>query len=228
MQQKGAEPMCGRYVLAEIEALAGRFNVEAQLPPVAARYNVAPTQTMPVIVKHSPNQLVLMRWGLQPSWAREGKAESALINARAETLAQKRTFRQLLSSRRCLVPASGFYEWQQTGSGKVPHYISLKDERLFAFAGLYDHWTDEQGQDVYSYTIITTAPNALMAAIHNRMPAILRREEEESWLNPDETEAERLLPLLKPYPAEMMQAAAVSRAVNNVRNEGPTLRQPLQ
>lgn len=220
--------MCGRYVLAEIEALAGRFNVEAQLPPVAARYNVAPTQTMPVIVKHSPNQLVLMRWGLQPSWAREGKAESALINARAETLAQKRTFRQLLSSRRCLVPASGFYEWQQTGSGKVPHYISLKDERLFAFAGLYDHWTDEQGQDVYSYTIITTAPNALMAAIHNRMPAILRREEEESWLNPDETEAERLLPLLKPYPAEMMQAAAVSRAVNNVRNEGPTLRQPLQ
>lgn len=219
--------MCGRYVLAQIDALAQRFSVQADLPATTPRYNVAPTQTMPVVVKHSPNQLVLMRWGLIPSWAREGKTEQTMINARAETLAQKPTFRRLLSSQRCLVPASGFYEWQQAAGGKVPHYISLKDEPLFAFAGLYDRWTDPQGTEVYSYTIITTAPNELMASIHNRMPAILRRDEEELWLNPDETESEHLLPLLQPYPAEMMQAKAVSRAVNNVRNDGPALTQSV-
>jgi putative SOS response-associated peptidase YedK len=219
--------MCGRYVLAEINALAARFGVADDLPSVAPRYNVAPTQTMPVVVKHSPNSLVLMRWGLVPSWAKEGKTEQTLINARAETLAQKPTFRRLLASQRCIVPASGFYEWQQTGAGKVPHYIGLKDEPLFGFAGLYDHWTDAQGAEVLSYTIITTAPNALMAPIHNRMPAILGRDEEEFWLNPDETEAERLLPLLKPYPAEQMKATPVSRAVNNVRNDGPGLVQAV-
>jgi len=219
--------MCGRYVLAQIDALAQRFGVQADLPATTPRYNVAPTQTMPVVVKHSPNQLVLMRWGLIPSWAKEGKTEQTMINARAETLAQKPTFRRLLSSQRCLVPASGFYEWQQAAGGKVPHYISLKDEPLFAFAGLYDRWTDSQGTEVYSYTIITTAPNALMASIHNRMPAILGRDEEELWLNPDETESDRLLPLLKPYPAEMMQARPVSRAVNNVRNDTSTLLQPV-
>lgn len=219
--------MCGRYVLAEINALAERFGIADDLPSVAPRYNVAPTQSMPVVVKHSPNRLVLMRWGLVPSWAKEGKTEQTLINARAETLAQKPTFRRLLASQRCLVPASGFYEWQQTGAGKVPHYIGLKDEPLFGFAGLYDRWTDAQGTEVLSYTIITTAPNALMAPIHNRMPAILGRDEEEFWLNPDETEAERLLPLLKPYPEEQMKATTVSRAVNNVRNDGPGLVQAV-
>lgn len=219
--------MCGRYVLAETAALGERFNAAGDLPSVTPRYNVAPTQSMPVVVKHSPNSLVLMRWGLAPSWAKDGKSEQLLINARAETLAQKRTFRQLLSSQRCLVPASGFYEWQQAAGGKVPHYISLKDAPLFAFAGLYDHWTDAQGADMFSYTIITTEPNALMAPIHNRMPVILGRDEEDFWLNPDETEAERLVPLLKPYPAEMMQATPVSRAVNNVRNDMPVLCQPV-
>src|SRR5215472_17057500 len=110
--------MCGRYVLAEIAALAERFNVAADPASVTPRYNVAPTQTMPVVVKQSPNRLVMKRWGLVPSWAKDGKTEQVMINARAETLAQKRTFSKLLSSQRCLVPASGFYEWQQTGSGK--------------------------------------------------------------------------------------------------------------
>lgn len=218
--------MCGRYVLADTAALTARFGVAGDVPSFAPRYNVAPTQTMPVVVKHSPNSLVLMRWGLVPAWAKDSKSEQLLINARAETLAQKPTFRRLLSSQRCIVPASGFYEWQQAGTGKIPNYISLKDESLFGFAGLYDHWTDSQGADVYSYTIITTAPNALMAPIHNRMPAILSQDDEEFWLNPDETEATRLLPLLTPYAAEKMQATPVSRAVNNVRNEGASLLQP--
>jgi putative SOS response-associated peptidase YedK len=168
-----------------------------------------------------------MRWGLVPSWVKEGAPAQLLINARAETLSQKRTFSKLLSSQRCLIPASGFYEWQQAAGGKIPHYISLKDEPLFAFAGLYERGADAQGADVFFYTIITTTPNALMAPIHNRMPVILSRDEEEFWLNPDETEAERLLPLLKPYPTEKMEAKPVSRAVNNVRNDGPTLLQRL-
>src|ERR1044071_1625887 len=165
--------MCGRYVLADIAALAARFDLAMDPSAVAARYNVAPTQTMPVVVKQSPNRLVMMRWGLVPSWAKDGKTEQLMINARAETLAQKRTFSKLLTTQRCLVPASGFYEWQQTSGGKVPHYISLQDESLLAFAGLYDRWTDNQGTEVFSYTIITTEPNTLMSSIHNRMPAIL-------------------------------------------------------
>jgi putative SOS response-associated peptidase YedK len=219
--------MCGRYVLIDTAALVARFGVAGDVPSIEPRYNVAPTQTMPVIVKHSPNSLMLMRWGLVPSWAKDGKTEPLLINARAETLAQKRAFSKLLASQRCLVPASGFYEWQQSGAGKVPHYISLKDEALFAFAGLYDHWTDAQGTEMFSFTIITTAPNSLMAPIHNRMPAILHRDEEELWLNPDETDAARLLPLLKSYQPEMMEAIAVSRAVNNVRNDSPALVQSV-
>lgn len=215
--------MCGRYVLGDIAALAARFDVTVDPSTTAPRYNVAPTQTMPVVVKQSPNRLVMMRWGLVPSWAKEGKTEQLMINARAETLGQKRTFSKLLTSQRCLVPASGFYEWQQTGAGKVPHYISLKDDSLLSFAGLYDRWTDDQGTELYSYTIITTEPNELMASIHNRMPVILRQDDEAFWLNPDETEAERLLPLLRPYPAELMKETPVSRAVNNVRNDSPTL-----
>jgi putative SOS response-associated peptidase YedK len=185
--------MCGRYVLADIAALAERFDVTVDPTTTTPRYNVAPTQSVPVVVKQSPNRLVLMRWGLVPSWSKDGKTDQLLINARAETLAQKRTFSKLLSSQRCLVPASGFYEWQKTGSEKIPHYISLQDESLLAFAGLYDRWTDAQGTEIFSYTIITTEPNTLMAPIHNRMPAILHRDEEAFWLNPDETEASRLL-----------------------------------
>lgn len=218
--------MCGRYVLADIQALAQRFQVQSGQAPAAPRYNVAPTQMMPVVVKHSPNQLVLMRWGLVPAWAKDDQQSKPLINARAETLAQKRSFRHLLSAQRCLVPASGFYEWKETGAGKTPHYIHLKSQSLFAFAGLYDRSVDEQGTETFSYTIITTTPNAVMAPIHNRMPVILRAEDEEAWLNPDETEPERLLPLLQPYAAEDMEAYSVSRMVNSPRNDGPQLREP--
>ncbi len=216
--------MCGRYVLAETAALVERFNIQSAPANLAPRYNVAPTQSMPVVVKQSPNRLVMMRWGVVPAWAKDSKPGAPLINARAETLAQKRSFRQLLTAQRCLVPASGFYEWQQSGDGKTPHYIHLKQQPLFAFAGLYERSVDSQGVEEFSYTIITTAPNALMASIHNRMPVILRQEDEDAWLNPDETEPEKLLPLLQPYAAEEMEAYAVSRAVNSPRNDGPQLR----
>ena len=218
--------MCGRYVLADIQTLYKRFNVQSEPVNAEPRYNVAPTQMMPVVVKHSPNQIVLMRWGLVPAWAKDAKQSNPLINARAETLAEKRSFRQLLSAQRCLVPASGFYEWKATETGKIPQYIHLKHESLFAFAGLYERSVDDQGTETFTYTIITTTPNAVMAPIHNRMPVILRAEDEETWLNPDETEAERLLPLLQPYAAEEMEAYPVSRMVNSPRNDGPQLREP--
>ncbi len=219
--------MCGRYVLAATEAIAQRFNVTNAPANLAPHYNVAPTQSMPVVIKQSPNQLVLMRWGLIPAWAKSGKTDYSMINARAETLAQKPTFRKLLSFQRCLVPANGFYEWKAGTNGKTPYYIHLKDESLFAFAGLYDRWKDDQGNELLTYTIITTTPNPLMAGIHDRMPVILPKDAEEAWLNPDETEPAHLTPLLRPYPAEGMVAAPVSRAVNNVRNDSPDLLKPL-
>ncbi len=215
--------MCGRYALVVVGdgALQRRFSLEELLDDPAPRYNVAPTQTLPVIVRHSPNSVALMRWGLIPSWAKDASIGNRMINARAETVAEKPAYRKPFRSQRCLVPASGFFEWQRDGAVKMPYYIHLTDEPLFAFAGLYDVWHDPQGQAVHSYTILTTEPNALMASIHNRMPVILDREDEERWLDPDVTEAEQLLPLLRPYPAQAMAAYPVSRAVNSPLHDAP-------
>jgi putative SOS response-associated peptidase YedK len=220
--------MCGRYgYTAAPNDMTQRFNVAPVVEGLQLRFNVAPTQTMPVVVRHSPNSLELMRWGLIPRWAKEPNTGLSTINARAETVAEKRTYRRPLQFQRCLVPASGFYEWQRTADGKVPHWIYLPDEPLFAFAGLWDSWTSPSGDEVHSYTIITCEANAFMAPIHNRMPMILSREAEEDWLNPDVVEPERLLPLLRPYPADRMAAHPVSRAVNNPRNDSPDLVRPV-
>ncbi|MHB8648359.1 MAG: SOS response-associated peptidase [Thermomicrobiales bacterium] len=215
--------MCGRYaiVLVGDGTLQRRFSLEELLDDPAPRYNVAPTQTLPVIVRNSPNRVEMMRWGLIPSWAKDPSIGSKMINARAETVAEKPAFRRPLRGQRCLVPASGFFEWKREGDGKIPHFIHLPDEPLFAFAGLYDIWRDPDGQVVKSYTILTTGPNDLMAGIHNRMPVILRREDEDEWLDPDNTEPEQLLPLLRPYPSHAMEAYPVSRIVNSPMNDVP-------
>lgn len=215
--------MCGRYaiVLVGDGSFQRRFSLEGSLDDPPPRYNVAPTQTLPVITRNSPNRVEMMRWGLIPSWAKEASIGSRMINARAETVAEKPAFRASLRSRRCLVPASGFYEWQRDGNDKVPHFIHLRHEPLFAFAGLFDVWRDPNGQTVKSYTILTTGPNALMSSIHNRMPVILRRADEDEWLNPANTEPQQLLPLLRPYPAESMEAYPVSRMVNSPANDTP-------
>jgi putative SOS response-associated peptidase YedK len=220
--------MCGRYgMTATPHDMTQRFDAQPVVTGLQLRFNVAPTQTMPVVVRHSPNTIELMRWGLIPRWAKEPNMGLSTINARAETVAEKRTYRRPLQFQRCLVPATGFYEWQSTADGKVPHWIYLPDEPLFAFAGLWDAWTSPTGEEVRSYTIITCEANAFMAPIHNRMPVILSREAEEDWLNPDVVEPERLLPLLQPYPADRMAAHPVSRAVNNPRNDSPNLVQPV-
>lgn len=217
--------MCGRYaiVLAGDGTLQRRFSLGELGDDPAPRFNVAPTQTLPVITRNSPNRVEMMRWGLIPSWAKDASIGSKMINARAETVAEKPAFRRALRSQRCLVPATGFYEWKRDGDSKAPHFIHLPGEPLFAFAGLYDVWRDPDGQVMKTYTILTTAPNALMTEIHNRMPVILRREGEDDWLDPANSEPETLLPLLRPYPAEQMAAYPVSRLVNSPANDAPDL-----
>jgi putative SOS response-associated peptidase YedK len=221
--------MCGRYgIQSDERQLMTRFQLEGVIAQLPMSFNVTPGMTMPVVVSQSPNRLALMEWGLLPRWAKDTGAASRPINARAETVAERPLFRNAFRSQRCLVPANGFYEWQQTPSGKQPYWIRLRGGDLFAFAGLWESWSDRQGGEVLSYTIITTEPNALMAPIHNRMPVILPSDAEALWLNPDETDSERLSRLLVPYDASQMEAWRVSRAVNNPQNDSIDLlrRQP--
>jgi putative SOS response-associated peptidase YedK len=218
--------MCGRYSLIPTENIAERFDAAEQQLPLLPRYNVAPNQSMPVVVRNSPNRLVEMQWGLIPAWSKEPRMKFSTINARAETVATSTVFRGPFKSRRCLVPASGFYEWKQAGQGKQPYCIRLRGGELFAFAGLYDTWHDADGSELHSFTIITTAPNPLVAPIHNRMPVILRRDDEAAWLE-QETDPADLQRLLVAYPAGEMEAFAVSRSVNNPANEGAELLEPM-
>jgi putative SOS response-associated peptidase YedK len=215
--------MCGRYAIVPSAAFTERFQLDNLPQDLAPSYNVAPSSTMPVIVRNSPNRVVQMQWGLIPFWSKTPTTGYKTINARAETVATAPSFRHSFRKKRCLVPASGFYEWKQTDNGKVPHYIRLTDTDLFAFAGLYDVWKDADGNDRRTYTIITTTPNSLVAPIHNRMPVILDRKDEDTWLDGELDDPEPLLQLLKPYPADTMEAYPVSRAVNSPTNDGEEL-----
>ncbi|GAB3533064.1 hypothetical protein GCM10027443_17790 [Pontibacter brevis] len=174
-----------------------------------------------MVTNTEPDIIQFFSWGLQPFWAKDSKSIKRSINARAETLTEKPSFRSLLKSKRCLVPADGFFEWQVTPHGKVPHRILLKDEATFSFAGLWDEWTDKStGEILHTYAIITTDANDLVKPIHDRMPVILSPEAEELWLDEHETQ-EDLLSLLKPFDAELMKAYAVSTLVNSPMNNVP-------
>jgi putative SOS response-associated peptidase YedK len=221
--------MCGRFTLTELDPdlVSETFSLPG-VPDLPPRYNIAPTQPVATIAHpHNTdgNQFFVMRWGLIPSWAKDPSIGNKLINARGETVHEKPSFRSALRYRRCLILADGFYEWQKQGDGpKVPLYITLTGHRLFALAGLYEHWTEPQsGETVTTCTIITTTPNELMASIHNRMPVILPREDYAAWLDPAETNAKAVLPLLRPYPAADMLAYPVSRRVNSPANDAPDL-----
>jgi putative SOS response-associated peptidase YedK len=221
--------MCGRYSLAipKPEVLQQRFDAQA-IEGVEARFNAAPGQALPVVTRHSPNRLEWMTWGLIPFWAKDDKGRYSMINARAEGIESKPAFRKPLRSQRCLVPATGFYEWDKSVKPSVPYHFQVVDLDLFAFAGLYDEWQDrDTGETRRTYTIITTAANEVVAPVHNRMPVVLTPEAEAIWLDPDETDPLHLLPLLQPFPAERMRAYVVSTAVNNVRNDMPTLIEPV-
>ncbi|KAF0204484.1 MAG: hypothetical protein FD170_389 [Bacteroidetes bacterium] len=217
--------MCGRFSLtAEEQRLNEFFNLAGGKSPYVPRYNGAPTQNMAVITNQNPGQLQFFRWGLIPFWSKELPRSMPLINARAEGIEIKPAFRQVFKTKRCLVPADGFYEWVRQVK-KIPMRFTLFDDSLFAMAGLWDTWQNEKGQTLNSFTIITTEPNELMAPIHNRMPVILDKNGSEAWLKT--TDENSLKNLLKPYPSEKMKAYRVSEKVNAVKNEGPDLILPV-
>ena len=218
--------MCGRFVLAVDPADLEASFVGVELPPAGAmqpRYNIAPTQPVAVITNSAERKLEFFNWGLIPSWAKDPKIGNRMINARAETLAEKPSFRAAYKRRRCLIPTNGFYEWQRhpDSKTKTPMFISLTSGKPFAFAGLWESWHSSEGDLVLSCTIITTTPNELMEPIHNRMPAILSAEAYDVWLAPGEQSGVKMQSLLAPYPAAEMQAYAISTFVNSPRNDSP-------
>lgn len=214
--------MCGRFTLAADPAdLQEMFELSTPPATLAPRYNIAPTQPVAVIPNGETRALEIFRWGLIPSWAKDPAIGNRLINARAETLAEKPSFRTALKKRRCLVLADGFYEWKREGKSKTPMYIQLKERRPFAFAGLWEVWKSPDDELIKTCTIITTTPNALTEKIHDRMPVILPPKAYDLWLSPDELPAEKTLPLLKPFAASQMRAFAVSPLVNNPKFDSP-------
>ncbi len=220
--------MCGRYTLTTApEQLMARFNLTGADFVARPRYNIAPTQTVAVVYDASPRTLSAARWGLIPSWAKDPGIGARMINARAETLAEKPAFRNLLKRRRCLVLADSFYEWRKNPDGsKTPMRVMLASEEPFALAGLWDAWKTPEGEWLSTCTIVTTEPNVLVAPLHDRMAAILLPEHEADWLSHDHDDTIFLQSLLQPFPAERMKSYPVSSRVNNVKNDDPALIEP--
>ncbi|SEN67711.1 SOS response-associated peptidase [Lihuaxuella thermophila] len=215
--------MCGRFSLfSPVETLRERFDFEItgewEYQP---RYNIAPSQQVLAIIHDGTKRRGgFLRWGLIPTWAKDKKIGYKMINARGESVHEKPSFKRLLHRQRCLILSTGFYEWAKTPNGKVPYFIRLANGEPFAFAGLWDRW-EQNGEVIHSCTVITTIPNELMEPIHNRMPSILRPDEEEAWLDPHVKDTEYLKSLLKPYPTEEMIATPVSTMVNSPANDRP-------
>jgi len=222
-------PMCGRYSLAAgVDVLRGLFRIEGEAPALEPRWNVAPTQPVAVVVipNEGPRTLRLMRWGLIPSWAKDPSIGNRMINARAETLAEKPSFREALRRRRCLVVADGFYEWVKEGARKRPVWIHPREGGVLAFAGLFERWKDPEGSTVESCTIVTTAANGTMAPFHHRMPVILPPSAWDRWLDPAPADPATLLPLLVPSPDDLLEVRPVSTLVNSPAREGKDLVDP--
>lgn len=222
--------MCGRYTLTvTIDELMVRYMIgDTTIVFHRPKYNIAPSQNVIAVINDGErNRLGELKWGLIPPWADSPRVGFSMINARAETAADKPAFRTALRRKRCLIPADGFYEWKATVGGKQPMRIVLKGRGLFSMAGLYETWQSPDGEKISSCTILTTEPNSLMAPIHDRMPVILRPEDEALWLNRTVQEPADLNRLLVPYRASELEAYPVSTQVGNVRNDGPNLIEPI-
>ena len=198
--------MCGRFVLISgLKNIQKNFNIQNISCDYQPSWNIAPSQSVPVIICHNGiNQLVCYRWGLIPSWSRDPSIAGKLINARAETVDKKPSFKDAFKKRRCLIVADGFYEWKREGKSKIPLYFYLKSARPFGFAGLYETWISPDKKEINTCVIITTAANELIAPVHDRMPVILSREQERVWLDSNMVDVSGLLSVLKPYPAGEM------------------------
>ncbi|NHN35280.1 SOS response-associated peptidase [Paenibacillus agricola] len=214
--------MCGRYTITVTEEeLMLRFMLERGTPFYEPRYNIAPSQMVPAIINDGKqNKLGQLRWGFIPSWADDPKIGYKMINARVETVASKPAYRASFKSKRCIIPADGFYEWKVMKDGKQPMRILLKNGELFGMAGLYDTWESPEGKKISSCTIITTGPNKTMEGIHDRMPIILRTQDEATWLDRSIQDVRLLQELLeKPYPDSEMRVYPVRKEVGNVKND---------
>ncbi len=221
--------MCGRFTLTVDPSIVQlQFSLESIPASFTPRYNIAPTQPVLALTNEGGRDTQMLRWGLIPSWAKDPKIGSKLINARSETLAEKPSFRNAFKRRRCVIFADGFYEWQKGASGsKTPMYIRLNDGQPFLLAGLWEMWKPAEGDEwLRTCTIITTSANDFMAPIHNRMPVILERPAMDDWLTPGEIDPLDFVPLLQPYDSAAFSAYPVSRAVNSPANESPALIAP--
>ena len=222
--------MCGRYSLSTPGDIVAELFGLTDLPDLVPRWNIAPTQQSAVVRadEGGARRLDLLRWGLVPGWAKDAAIGARMINARSETAAEKPSFRTALRRRRCLVLADGFYEWQRTPDGKVPTRVQRRDGAPFALAGLWERWTRGPGPEpLETFTILTTAPNALLRPIHDRMPVILGRQDHALWLDSSVTEPAAVRELLAPCPPNDFEAFAVSRHVNSPRHDDPDCAAPV-
>jgi putative SOS response-associated peptidase YedK len=221
--------MCGRFVLVSpFTLIAEEFRIRDGNGGLKPRYNIAPGQDiLAVLSEEGTRRLSRFRWGLIPSWADDPAIGNRMINARAETVAQKPSFRSAFDRRRCLIVADGFYEWRREGKRKSPVYVRMKSKKPFGFAGLFETWHSPEGPEIRSCTIITTEANDLLRPVHDRMPVIMPKEDEDAWLDPAFHDKDRLLALLRPYPAGKMRAHDVSPRVNTPTNDSPDNIKPL-
>ncbi len=223
--------MCGRYSLAvSFEELSQYFRLSDEDGNLEPHYNIAPSQNVPVVrLLNGKRALASLHWGLIPHWAKDLSIGNRLINARSETADQKPSFRSALRSRRCLIPASGFFEWKKDGKNKQPFYIFRKDGAPLALAGLWEHWQNQDGtQIIESCTILTTVANDLVARLHDRMPVILNPEDFDLWLDPAEHHTDKITPLLRPIDPSQLTMHSVSRYVNKPGNQGPECISPFE
>ena len=209
--------MCARYSLkANPLELQAEFGL-AELPVLEPRYNVAPTQAMPIITATQEHALTIARWGLIPSWAKDYRPITNTYNARSDTIDQKGVFKDSFARRRCLIPVDGFYEWKAQGKVKQPMHVTLESQKPFSLAGIWDTWRSEEGIEVVTFSIITTEPNDFMRSVHNRMPVVIAKEDRHRWLTDDAHAAE----LMAPWLGEKLVAREVSQVVNKVANDDP-------
>ncbi|MFZ5753580.1 MAG: SOS response-associated peptidase [Bacillota bacterium] len=220
--------MCGRFTITiDLEEIKHYFELNLVEGDYYPLYNAAPAQAIPVIHGNRPRVLSFSRWGLIPAWAKDISIGHKLINARAESLREKPSFRHAFKRRRCLIPGDGFYEWEKTKTGKKPYRIILKNKEPFAMAGLWEAWLTPLGEPLFTCTIITTEANELVQPLHNRMPVIIPPERWETWLNPQIHDFSLLQSYLEPYPAQEMSLYPVSTLVNSPANNDPQLIEPV-
>lgn len=224
--------MCGRFTVRKtVEEIGEDFPLEDFINLIIKpRHNIAPTQPVAAIRLNSEKgkrEATLFQWGLIPSWAKDPSSGSRMINARSETVSEKPSFRVAFQSRRCLVLADGFYEWQRSKTPKQPYYFKLRSDRVFAFAGLWEHWRGKDGSEIETCTLLTTEPNELMAPIHDRMPVILNSDSYELWLDANQKK-DAIQKLFDPFPSDKMEAYPISTFVNSPQNDSPRCIEPVR